>query len=50
MQTVGIRDPDLVGLAEDTVRTAECISEPTICARLQEIALELRELALPIPD
>jgi hypothetical protein len=50
MQSVGIHDSDLLGLAEDTVGVAEFIDDVAIFARLHEIARERRKLAVPAPD
>jgi hypothetical protein len=50
MQSVGIHDPDLLGLAKASVGVAECIDDVAIFARLHEIARERRKLAVPAPD
>jgi hypothetical protein len=50
MQTAVIPDQDLLNLAEETVAATIRIEDPAICARLHEIAEELRDLALPVRD
>ena len=50
MLTADLNDRDLLDLAQETAEVADCIDDPAVCARLHEIAQELREMALSIPD